>query len=102
MIEGVKISMGGNTYEVPALSFGQIKRLMPTIGQISTDAKGGMSDTQMVAMGDIVHAALSRNYPDVTRDQVDDMLDLRNAPEVIKAVMGQSGLVSSGEAQAGN
>ena len=62
---------------------------------------------QMQGVCEIVHAALSRNYDDLTIEQVEDIIDLRNAGAVIQAVMGQSGLTQSkdaapGEAPAGN
>lgn len=97
IIDGVKIKMGGKEYEVPALSFGQLRRLMPKIASLSAIG-ADIQPEQMDAITEIVHAALSRNYPDITREAVEDMIDLRNAGAVISAVMGQSGLVPSGEA----
>ena len=42
---------------------------------------------------DVVHAAVIRNYPALTKEEVEDLIDLGNAAVIIKAVMGQSGLV---------
>lgn len=101
MIDGAKIKMGDQEWIVPALSFGQLKRLMPKINKLST-VSSDMDDEQMDAITDVVQAAMSRNYPDMTVEKVADMLDMANAGQVVRAVMGQSGLVQSGEAQAGN
>lgn len=100
MIEGAKINMGGQDWIVPALTFGQLKRLMPKINTLS--AGGDMDASQMDAITEVVQAAMSRNYPEMTVEKVADMLDMANAGPVVRAVMGQSGLVPSGEAQAGN
>lgn len=97
IIDGVKIKMGGKEYEVPALSFGQLRRLMPKIESLSS-LGATVTAEQMDAIGELVFEALKRNYPDITREAVEDMIDLRNAGAVIAAVMGQSGLVSKGEA----
>lgn len=101
MIEGAKINMGGQEWVVPALSFGQLKRLMPKINTLSA-VGADMDAGQMDAITEVVQAAMSRNYPEMTVERVADMLDMANAGQVVRAVMGQSGLVPSGEAQAGN
>jgi hypothetical protein len=41
---------------------------------------------------DTAHAALRRNYPDTTREDVADMLGLENMVEVMECVMDVSGL----------
>lgn len=101
MIDGAPVKMGGKEWVVPALSFGQLRRLMPQINSLAGFV-GVPSDEQIDGMGAIIHAALSRNYPEVTLEEVIDMLDLSNAANVLMAVMGQAGLVQSGEPKAGN
>lgn len=103
LIDGVKIKMGGREWEVPALSFKQVRRLAPQIDALSSLSTSTISEEQMAGICTIVHAALSRNYPEVTLDQVEDFMDLRNAGPTILAVMGQSGFeAKSGEATAGS
>lgn len=101
LIEGVDVKMGGSTWIVPALSLGQIKRLKNKINGLHKIGEE-LTDEQIQDIGDIVHSAMSRNYPEVTRSEVEDMVDLANLQQVIKAVMAQSGLVQSGEAKAVN
>jgi len=100
MIDGVSISLGGTEYVVPALSFKQLRNLQPKLATLGT-VKGIPSEAQLDAVAEVVHAALSRNYPDLTLDQVGDMLDLTNMKHIVPAIMGISGLVSEGEALAG-
>ena len=53
---------------------------------------GAPTEEEMDAVIDVVHAALTRNYPEFTRESVEEVLDLGNAGDVIKAIMGTSGL----------
>jgi hypothetical protein len=101
LIDGVSIRMGGRDWIVPALTFGQIKRLRGRLEILPTEP-GVLSGAQIDAIIDVVHAALARNYPAVTVDEVGEhLLDLGNMATVIKAIMTGSGLVPSGEAEAG-
>ncbi|GLR26511.1 hypothetical protein [Limnobacter litoralis] len=103
-IEGVTISLGGEDYVVPALNFRQIKKIQPDIQKLENLSGGLISDEEMEVMAKVVHEALSRNYPDITQDKVLDLLDLRNAPIVVKAIMGISGFEAreAGEVKAGS
>ena len=47
---------------------------------------------------DIVAAALQRNYPEVTPEKVENLLDLGNASVVLNAVLTGSGLKPGGAA----
>ena len=102
MIPGVKIQMGGINFDVPPLTLGQLRRLNPKIRaltQLNRDVSG-ITDEQIEAIGDIVAAALSRNYPDMTAERVlDQLIDTGNARDVILAVLTGSGL-RQGEVQA--
>ena len=55
-----------------------------------------LADSKLVV--DCLHGALVRNYPDMTRADVADLVDLGNMEEVMTAVMKRSGLVSAQEA----
>ncbi|HWK45129.1 MAG TPA: hypothetical protein VNT30_10425 [Stellaceae bacterium] len=102
LIDGAILRMGGRDWTIPPLTFGQIKRLRPLLEAIPATASGVLTGDQLDAIVAIVHAALGRNYPDVTFDQVgDDLLDLGNMAAVVNAVMTGSGLVSSGVTPSG-
>src|SRR6266699_3746809 len=89
MIPGITISMGGSDYIVPPLTLGQLKRLTPTIARLSDK-----EDQSVVfdAVCEIVKEALSRNYPSISKEQVEDLLDLANCAEAVGAVLRGSGL----------
>jgi hypothetical protein len=91
MLPGVTIAMGGQDWLVPPLTLGQLRRLMPKVRQL-TEIGASMGETQISVLVEIVAAALQRNYPEVTADTVENLLDLGNASAVLNAVLTGSGL----------
>jgi hypothetical protein len=98
-IPGIIISMGGEDFVVPPLNLGQLRRLMPQVRQL-TEIGSSMDEAQIDALLQIVTAALQRNYPETTIDQVEGLIDLGNARDVLTAILTGSGLRTRGEAQA--
>jgi hypothetical protein len=101
MIDGITVKMGGKEWVVPPLTLKQLRKLEPKLAGLNQ----GMSPTDMKGLDDVVeilHAALSRNYPELTSDEVEDLVDMGNFLQAIQAVMGISGLKKSGEAEAGS
>lgn len=84
MFDGVKKTIGGEEYIIPALSLGQIKQLKPVIQNLKFDDYDGMAQ--------IIHAAISRNYPEITLAKVNEILDLNNILDIVDAVTNSSGL----------
>jgi hypothetical protein len=97
MVPGVTVAMGGRDWIVPSLTLGQLRRLMPKVRQL-TEIGASMGEPQISVLVDIVTAALQRNYPEMTTDQVENFLDLGNASAVLNAVLTGSGLKPSGAA----
>ena len=95
MIPGVAVAMGGQDWLVPPLTLGQLRRLMPKVRQL-TEIGASMGEAQIGVLVEIVAAALQRNYPDVTADNVENLLDLGNASAVLNAVLTGSGLKPRG------
>ena len=98
MIEGVKINLGGREFVAPPLNFKALRLLTPKLGLLATmgDVPTG---EQIDVVIDVVLAALSRNYPDLTRDDLEALLDLANLATALTAIMGASGLEkTTGEA----
>ena len=99
-IPGIIISMAGEDWIVPPLTLGQLRRLMPKIKELK-DIGAGMGSEQIETMSEVVTAAMGRNYPELTADQVEnELLDLGNAGEVLTAILSGSGLRRSGESPA--
>jgi probable phage associated protein len=54
---------------------------------------GNVQDAKQIStVIDCAHAAMKRNYPDMTREEVADLIDIGNMNEVFAAVMDVSGL----------
>jgi hypothetical protein len=83
MIAGNKIDIGGAFYEVPPLSLGAVERFAPEL------QSGVVTPTLVI---DITLAALQRNYPEMTRPQVAEMIDTANVERIFLAIVGGSGL----------
>jgi hypothetical protein len=91
MLPGVVVDMGGREWIIPPLTLGQLRRLTPELGKITSHAS--MLDAEVIAaMVKVVTAALRRNYPDLAEESVEEVLDLGNAGEVLNAVLVGSGL----------
>jgi hypothetical protein len=95
MVPGVAVAMSGQDWIVPPLTLGQLRQLMPKVRQL-TEIGASMGEAQIAVLVDIVTAALQRNYPEMTPDKVENLLDLGNASAVLNAVLTGSGLKPSG------
>lgn len=92
--------IGDEEYIIPALSLGQIKRFLKKIEQMQEGVnQGGVENFDTISQ--IIHAALSRNYPALTIEDLDEMLDMSNLMTIFNAVLGASGF-AQGELLAGN
>jgi hypothetical protein len=82
VIPGIEVPMGGETWLIPPLTLGQLRRLMPKVRQL-TEIDASMGEPQIAVLVEIVTTALQRNYPDATFEQVENLLDLGNAGAVL-------------------
>lgn len=99
---GVPFKIGEREYIVPALSLGLLRNGLLAKIKEHDDlvAEGKLFDT-LALRGDIIIAALRRNYPDIDENEVFDYLDMTNTTQIWLAVLGASGFTSAGEATAG-
>jgi hypothetical protein len=100
VIKGITIDLGGADYVVPPLSIGALERLQDRLNTF----QGGMDKEAVALMVDVAEAALKRNYPDITRDIIVEIMDVSNMEDIFAAVMDVSGLkrkaIDAGEAPA--
>jgi len=88
-VKGIPKDLGGTTYVVPPLSLGALEQLQERITAFTGDISDG---TQAPIVVDTAWAALKRNYPDISRETVADIIGLENMVEVFEAVMDISGM----------
>lgn len=101
LIKGVTVTLGRNDYVIPPLNF----RMLQEMGdQIAIVNAGGsyIKDVQTRdAFIEVIYASIKRNYPNVSRDEVIDGLDVTNAREAMLSLLGISGFerkeVTTGE-----
>lgn len=93
-VAGHSYELSGKTYVIPALSLRSVQQLKDKI----LGFQNGDPMSQVADIADIAIAAFNRNYPDMTRDELLDMIDMNNMPEIIMIIMGQSGLIPKKEA----
>lgn len=101
MIDGVKIKLGGADRIVAPLNIKTIRKLSPKLHLVfNVDTSKPISEEVWDTLVEAVMASLRRNYPEITQDEVEEFLDLRNMGPIMRAVMASSGLVetNSGEA----
>ncbi len=103
---GEWVQVGDEVYRIPPLAFRHVQELQEEVTGLAVMGTRPTAD-QMKTVTKIVHSAMQRNYPELTVDQVDDMLDLGNYQQVLGAVLAIGGFVEKkggaepGEAQAG-
>jgi hypothetical protein len=88
MIPGTTFPMGGQDWLVPPLTLGQLQRFLPRVQELTAAGPvGAFGPEQIAMMVEIITAAMQRNYPEITADQVGNLLDLGNARAVLAATL---------------
>jgi hypothetical protein len=88
-VPGIEFPFPGRTLVIPPLALGDLEQLLDRINQVMG---GEFRQDSISTVIDATHAALLRNYPDITRAEVAGLLDLRNMRDALNAVMNASGL----------
>lgn len=88
-VKGIPKELGGRVLVIPPLSLGAIEQLQERLSSFTGDIA---DKTQAPIVIDAAHAALRRNYPELTREEVGELIDLENMVEIFEAVMDVAGL----------
>ncbi|WP_337881807.1 hypothetical protein [Chromobacterium haemolyticum] len=87
-VKGVPVTLGDKKYIIPPLNLGALEQLQERLAAFT----GGIDAASVGTVLDAAHAALLRNYPGITRDDVAAVVDVGNMGDVMEAVMDVSGL----------
>ncbi len=101
-LDGVPLRLGGQDYILPPLNLAALEKYWP---MIESWAEPTASLTQRFSEGaEVIHAALLRNYPELTLTKVKEGLDLPSFPAALAQLLEVSGLTPRlpGEAPAGS
>lgn len=94
-IPGVELTLGDQKFVVPPLSLGDLETYGDDINKFDA-----LSDGKKVTLIiDITHAAIKRNYPEMTRDDIKGLMSMRDMQAAFAAVMDVSELMPKGGAQ---
>ena len=95
--KGIPFILGDKTLVVPPLNFRSLEELQDRLATF----EAGVDKEARATIVDAAWHALRRNYPDITKDEIVDGLDIGNMQELMEAVMDVSGLKrKAGEALA--
>lgn len=98
---GLSIKVGERTLLVPPLSFNQLeahKEELAALDDVERNPSEALKSGAFRRMLVLVHAAVSRNYPEMSLEEVGDLVDLANFKEFIQAVTGASVGEATGQA----
>jgi len=93
MYKGIEFDFGGKIYIVPPLNLGAIELLEEDLASFNTMSVAKQSKLAL----SIVFLALKRNYPEITREEVGNFIDIGNMHQVINSVCDLSGLIGSAD-----
>lgn len=97
LFPGKKVRIGQSDYIVPALTIRQVRVHADTLAKFATFKQAAPSDKDIDAVIEVIHAALSRNYPKLELEELQDIIDMNNLPLIVMAIAGQSGIDEQGE-----
>lgn len=90
LLDGVTVKIGRRDFIVPPLNLKAVKR----IGQlVPVMLREDGSAESIDAAVEVIHMAVRRNYPDLTREELEEELDLGNLAAVSLQIAEASGLV---------
>lgn len=86
--KGAAFELGGKEYVFEPLTIGSFERLED---QISGITAGTINDFQLArSIILIATESLKRNYPEITKEEVAELIDLTNMQDIFSAVMQTS------------
>lgn len=91
---GIWVRIGDEEYRVPPLSLRDIQDLQDEVESLKGMTERPTSE-QLAAVTKLILRSLQRNYPAMTAEDLDSMLDLGNVYEVLSAVLKVSGYIKS-------
>ncbi len=102
LIPGLTINLSGQNYVLPPMNVDTLEAYWDMIQGWAQPPESLMQRLGEAAA--VLHAALSRNYPELTLLEVKKALDWRNFVAIIDALLWCSGLarVEPGESEAGS
>jgi hypothetical protein len=106
-IDGVEVRLAGRTFTIAPLSFRHLQQFKTQLAEVAEAVNGnpdGVVAFEMLPkMIPLIGAAIRRNNPEVTDDDVTDLVDMGNYTAVFRAILAVNELnrpLGEGKAQA--
>lgn len=93
--QGITVLIGEREFVVPSLSVNQARTLWPEILDLNQGLTVQQFPAKLEQVLRIIHAAVSRNYPDLTLEMLGDMVSSNNTGDILMAVAQASGFTTS-------
>jgi hypothetical protein len=90
-VPGKEVMLSGESFILAPLNLAAAKQYGEEISAVFV---GGIPRIEFV--GKLAYASLKRNYPEITVEKVDELVDFSNLFDILEAVMNVSGLALSG------
>jgi hypothetical protein len=94
--EGEVVRLGDRDYTIPSLSVKQAKNLWANMLELDKGVTAETLPSKYELALPIILAAMSRNYPDLKLEELEDLVDMKNFRVLMRIVSGQSGLATGG------
>ncbi len=88
--KGVPMVFDGKTYVLPPITLGKLEQLQARL--VKLDRNDVLGPESVRTMLDAIHVSLQRNYPELTREEVGELVDVGSMVDAFEAVMDVSGL----------
>jgi hypothetical protein len=91
-VSGTWVALGDQEYLVPPLNFKALREITPKIASMKLDGATLPTADDITTMIEVSYAAISRNYPDITKDDLEERIDMGNFIALFQSVIKVSGL----------
>lgn len=102
-IPGVVVNLGGHQLVLAPFGLRLLREYQARMQELTKRDPPAEPEDYQAAQTDAITASLQRNYPEITREEVEPLLDSQNTIEAVRAILDQSGMkrVTPGEIQPG-
>jgi hypothetical protein len=88
LIPGIAVQLGGQEFTIPCFSFAVARKVDETgIARLALGQQEGTQDERYQAILEFIRLALSRNYPDITKESLEALLDDNFAQDAVRAIL---------------
>ena len=90
--DGEIVRIGDRDFVLPSLTVKQAKQLWPQMLELDKGITPENLPTKYEDALKVIHAALARNYSEVTMEALEDLVEIKDLRRLLLVVSGQSGM----------